>query len=129
MSPLSLFFCLCFLISMYMIAVITIRSETATAAHTEPTVVATWSDLLCVDSRDAVVLGLGWATVELKQARSGTKLPEPSNSVQAVSNAHTCIHNRQYMYVNDVFTLNIQIYNSNNDNEHTYLKSNIRATV
>ena len=62
---------------------LTTTSRTATAAHTEPTVMGKLSDV----SGDTIKVGLGWdeasGTVELRQDGSGTNSPEPSTSVQA----------------------------------------------
>jgi len=63
-----------------------VKSKTATAAHTEPTVMANNPEICCEESGDTVRLGLGWAerlgTVELRQDGSGTNSPVPSISVQ-----------------------------------------------
>ena len=67
-----------------MTTLITTRSRTANAAHTEPTVMAKVPNFCCEPSVDATKLGLGWSTVELRQTGSGTNSPEPSISVQAM---------------------------------------------
>jgi len=68
-------------------APITMKSKTATAAHTEPTVMANTPEFCCEESGDTVRLGLGWdersGTVELRQDGSGTNSPEPPTLVQA----------------------------------------------
>ena len=59
-----------------MTAPIATKCKTATAAHTEPTVMANTAEFCC---EDTVRLGLG--TVELRQ--DGSNSPEPSILVQA----------------------------------------------
>ena len=61
---------------------ITTRSRTATAAHTEPTVMARVPEVCCEALGDTVGLDSAeeLGTVELRQANS----PESSNSVHAI---------------------------------------------
>ena len=77
-------FCLCFLIRIHTMAETTTRSRTVTDAHTEPTVVAKSSEFWCDRPGNTIVLGLGWAAEELKQAGSGTNSPESLSLVQAI---------------------------------------------
>ena len=67
-----------------MVTPITIRSKTATAAHTEPIMMAKLPEFFCEESRGADKLGLGWSdAVELRQDGSGTSSLDPSILVQA----------------------------------------------
>ena len=62
---------------------VTTRSRAVTAAHIMPTVMAKSLEACCEEPGDAIELG--WTElVELRQAGSGTNLPESFNLVQAV---------------------------------------------
>lgn len=72
------------------------KNKVATAAHTEPNMMAKLFEVCCEGSEDIVKLGLGWAErsgiVELRQDRSGTNSPESSTLVQAKGVGGISIH-------------------------------------